>query len=135
MIFPKVKCTVHHGGAGTTEAALRAGVPTIITPMFFDQFAHSRAINMLGVGVGHVHVFKKLTAESLAVSIRRVISDENMIRRSKEVSKFMCKEKGKVAAAEQIDKFIEKTLKGDIDIHWLYPDNIESDLILPEIIL
>jgi len=135
LILPKVKCTVHHGGAGTTEAALRAGVPTIITPMFFDQFAHSKAINMLGVGIGHVHVFQKLTVESLAASIRRVISDEKMIRRSKEVSKFMCKEKGKVAAVEQIDKFIEKTFKGDIDTTWKYLDNIESDLILPEIIL
>lgn len=37
-LFPQVAAVVHHGGAGTTAAGLRAGVPTIIKPFFGDQF-------------------------------------------------------------------------------------------------
>ena len=37
-LFPRCSCVVHHGGLGTTQAALRAGVPSVITPVFGDQF-------------------------------------------------------------------------------------------------
>lgn len=36
-LFPRIAGVVHHGGAGTTAAGLRAGVPTIIKPFFGDQ--------------------------------------------------------------------------------------------------
>merc|ERR1719424_1766648 len=38
-LFAQVACTVHHGGAGTIGTALRAGTPTIVTPVFLDQYA------------------------------------------------------------------------------------------------
>ena len=37
-LFPQMKLVVHHGGSGTTGAALRAGVPSIVKPFFGDQF-------------------------------------------------------------------------------------------------
>lgn len=37
-LFPQVAAVVHHGGAGTTAAGLRAGIPTVIKPFFGDQF-------------------------------------------------------------------------------------------------
>jgi len=36
-LFPRVRCVVHHGGAGTTAAALRAGVPAVVVWHMFDQ--------------------------------------------------------------------------------------------------
>ena len=36
-LFPRVAAVVHHGGAGTTAAGLRAGKPTMICPFFGDQ--------------------------------------------------------------------------------------------------
>jgi sterol 3beta-glucosyltransferase len=36
-LFPQVAAVVHHGGAGTTATALRAGKPTIICPLLGDQ--------------------------------------------------------------------------------------------------
>ena len=36
-LFPQLAGVVHHGGAGTTAAGLRAGCPTIIHPFFGDQ--------------------------------------------------------------------------------------------------
>jgi len=52
-LFPQCCVTMHHGGAGTTSAAMRAGVPTVIFPFLVeDQYVHSAWINRLGVGVG-----------------------------------------------------------------------------------
>merc|ERR1719221_414507 len=50
-LFPQCACTVHHGGAGTTAAAMRSGRPTIITPCFVDQFFYASAAAKAGVGV------------------------------------------------------------------------------------
>ena len=36
-LFPRVAAVVHHGGAGTTAAGLRAGLPTVIVPFTVDQ--------------------------------------------------------------------------------------------------
>merc|ERR1712125_192201 len=38
-LFPQCVAIVHHGGSGTTAAALRSGRPSIVTPCGFDQFA------------------------------------------------------------------------------------------------
>ena len=36
-LFPRVELAVHHGGAGTTAAAIRAGIPSVVVPFFGDQ--------------------------------------------------------------------------------------------------
>ena len=51
-LFRQVDLTVHHGGSGTTAAALRAGKPTIVTPVFLDQWDHAYLVNRLDVGYG-----------------------------------------------------------------------------------
>jgi len=49
-LFPRVALVIHHGGAGTTAAALRAGVPHIIAPVAVDQHFWGQRIAALGVG-------------------------------------------------------------------------------------
>lgn len=49
-LFPQMAAIVHHGGAGTTVAALRAGVPSSIVWHNVDQPAHARRCAALGVG-------------------------------------------------------------------------------------
>jgi vancomycin aglycone glucosyltransferase len=49
-LFPRVAAVVHHGGAGTTAAAARAGAPQVLTPMFGDQFYWAQRICDLGAG-------------------------------------------------------------------------------------
>ncbi len=49
-LFPRLDLVVHHGGAGTTAQALRAGVPQLIVPHIVDQFFHGRRIAELGLG-------------------------------------------------------------------------------------
>jgi vancomycin aglycone glucosyltransferase len=50
QLFPRVAACVHHGGAGTTGAAARAGRPQIIVPHIFDQFQWARWVHAAGLG-------------------------------------------------------------------------------------
>ena len=68
-LFPRMAAVVHHGGAGTTAAGLRAGVPGIVIPHANDQFAWGRRVYELGVGAKSIPK-KKLTAENLAAAIQ-----------------------------------------------------------------
>src|SRR6185503_15302129 len=68
LLFPRVACVVHHGGAGTTAAAARAGVPQVVTPMFGDQFYWSGRVVQLGLGA--TASLSALTEESLANALR-----------------------------------------------------------------
>jgi len=74
-LFPQMAAVVHHGGAGTTAAGLRAGVPGVVIPFSNDQFAWGRRAYELGVGSKPIPR-KTLTAEKLADAIRFVLTKE-----------------------------------------------------------
>ncbi|MFA5899247.1 MAG: glycosyltransferase [Hyphomicrobium sp.] len=67
-LLPHVKATIHHGGAGTTAAALRAGKPTTICPFFGDQPFWAKRVVALGAGPAPL-VRKSLSVESMAAAI------------------------------------------------------------------
>jgi sterol 3beta-glucosyltransferase len=48
-LFQRVSAAVHHGGAGTTAAAVRAGIPSIIVPFYGDQPFWARCLHRKGV--------------------------------------------------------------------------------------
>lgn len=72
MLFPRIAAVVHHGGAGTTASAARAGVPQVITPMFSDQFYWGDRITALGVGVTTPHL--GLSESSLSTALRAALT-------------------------------------------------------------
>lgn len=72
-LFPRMAGVVHHGGAGTTAAAFRAGVPQFVIPHFADQPYWARRAHELGVAVKPVDKFK-LNARSLADGIKMMLS-------------------------------------------------------------
>merc|ERR1712232_674363 len=49
-LMPRCAVVVHHGGCGTTAASLRAGKPTVVTPVAFDQFYWAERVCQMGVG-------------------------------------------------------------------------------------
>lgn len=73
-LFPRMAAVVHHGGAGTTGAGVRAGVPTVITPIYADQPLWGRRIAELGLGPRPIP-FTRLTADRLAASIREAVTE------------------------------------------------------------
>jgi sterol 3beta-glucosyltransferase len=80
-LFSQVAAVVHHGGAGTTAAGLRAGVPSIIIPFFGDQPFWGQRVATLGVGPDPIPR-KQLTVERLAQAIQTAVTDRAMIRRA-----------------------------------------------------
>ncbi len=74
-LFPRVSAVVHHGGAGTTAAGLRAGIPTIVCPFLVDQPYWGERVYDLGVGTKPIPQ-KKLTAKKLAEAIREVTTNQ-----------------------------------------------------------
>jgi sterol 3beta-glucosyltransferase len=74
-LFPRMAAVVHHGGAGTTAAGLRAGVPGIIIPHSNDQFAWGRRVYELGVGAKPIPR-KKLTQEILSRAVDLALTPE-----------------------------------------------------------
>jgi len=68
-LFPHVAAVVHHGGAGTTAAALRAGRPSISVPVGIDQWFWGQRIADLGAGSPPI-AMRSLTPDRLAAALR-----------------------------------------------------------------
>ncbi|NJL99725.1 MAG: glycosyltransferase family 1 protein [Synechococcaceae cyanobacterium SM2_3_2] len=102
-LFPKVSAVVHHGGAGTTAAGLRAGVPSTVIPFFGDQPFWGQRIADLGVGVPPIPR-KQLTAERLAEAIHSVINDRSMRQRAVDLGDKIQAEDGVVNAVAIIQE-------------------------------
>lgn len=92
-LFPRVSAVVHHGGAGTTAAGLRAGKPTIIVPFIADQPFWGKVVSELGVGPQPIPQ-SKLTVDGLTAAIQRVVSDSEMRRRAEAVGEKIRAEDG-----------------------------------------
>jgi UDP:flavonoid glycosyltransferase YjiC (YdhE family) len=73
VLFGQVAAVVHHGGAGTTTVATRAGVPQVVTPQKADQPYFARRVAELGVGV---HEDKTPTFGSLSAALTAVLAPE-----------------------------------------------------------
>jgi hypothetical protein len=66
-LFPRCRAVCHHGGAGTTSAGLRAGLPTIVVPFFGDQFFWGRIVAKAGAGPEPIPI-RRLDTESLTAA-------------------------------------------------------------------
>jgi UDP:flavonoid glycosyltransferase YjiC (YdhE family) len=104
-LFPRMAAVVHHGGAGTMAAALRAGVPSFITPFGADQPFWGQRVADLGVGPSPVPG-KKLTAERLAAAIRTITSDEAMKARARALGEKIRAEDGVARAIEVFHRYL-----------------------------
>ena len=76
-LFPHMAAVVHHGGAGTTAAGLRAGIPSILVPVAADQLLWAQRVGELGVGPKPIPR-ARLTAERLARSVTQACTDQAM---------------------------------------------------------
>jgi sterol 3beta-glucosyltransferase len=106
-LFPRMAAVVHHGGAGTTAAVLRAGKPSVIVPFFVDQPFWGRRVSELGAGTKPIP-FKRLTVEGLASSINVAINSSDIQRRATELSEKILAEKGVANAVEQVENLLSQ---------------------------
>jgi vancomycin aglycone glucosyltransferase len=77
-IFPACRAVVHHGGAGTTAAGMRAGIPTLILWTETDQPVWAAAVTQLKVGAAR-H-FSTTTPKSLVADLRSILTPQYLAR-------------------------------------------------------
>ncbi|MCP2258381.1 UDP:flavonoid glycosyltransferase YjiC, YdhE family [Streptoalloteichus tenebrarius] len=105
-LFPQMAAVVHHGGAGTTGAGLRAGVPAVLTPVLADQPWWAERLRLVGVSPGSAPL-KELSVERLASLIRQAVTDESYRRRARALARRIAVEDGAgkvVMAVERIER-------------------------------
>ncbi|MFF0297986.1 glycosyltransferase [Kitasatospora sp. NPDC004614] len=73
-LFPRMAAVVHHAGAGTAAATLRAGAPSVPVPVTADQPFWARRLTAIGAAVAPIP-FAGLTADRLAAAIRLAVTE------------------------------------------------------------
>jgi sterol 3beta-glucosyltransferase len=101
-LFPRVQAAIHHGGAGTTAATLRYGIPSTVVAFFADQPAWGRTLEQLGVSPA-THRLRTLSAEALATSIRALAGDSRYRQRAQELQQVLSREDGVACTVTAIE--------------------------------
>jgi sterol 3beta-glucosyltransferase len=104
-LFPRCAAVVHHGGAGTTAAGMRAGAPTVICPFFSDQPFWAARIAALGAGPQPLPI-RELTAEGLAARITTAVTDQGMRARTRSIAAQIATEDGVGTTARLVETWL-----------------------------
>lgn len=102
-LFERVDAIVHHGGAGTTGAALHAGKPSLVVPFTMDQPFWGARVFRLGVGARPIPI-GKLTSASLGAALQTMLSDSEMQCRARDFAGLLQAENGARAAANIVER-------------------------------
>ena len=108
-LFPRCTAVVTHGGAGTVAAALQAARPTLVTPVFGDQFTWGRRVQTLGAGPAPIPrrniEAARLSAAGLAAVLRQTVENPHYRRRAAEISRLLQAEDGPGQAADLLEAY------------------------------
>jgi len=104
-LFKHVSAVVHHGGAGTTAAGIRAGKPTIVVPFFGDQPFWGAMVARAGAGPDPIP-YKKLTSSALAEAVRVVLRPETQDK-AKELGEKIREENGAEMGGQSFHRHLD----------------------------
>src|SRR5271156_4112381 len=102
-IFPSCRAVVHHGGAGTLAAGLRAGIPQLILWTLPDQPFFAAQLKRLKAGAGRR--FSTTTEKSLVADLRRILAPQYIARAREMAPRITEPVRSAAAAADQIENF------------------------------
>ncbi len=102
LIFPKVAAAVHHGGAGTTTAAARAGVPQVLLPHILDQYYWAHRVELLGLGPRALPI-ERVTVDALCARISRAVNDPLIQERVNRLAPAVAARNGATSAIEHLE--------------------------------
>ncbi|MEU6196275.1 glycosyltransferase [Streptomyces sp. NPDC047061] len=101
VLFPRMAAVVHHAGAGTTAAGLRAGVPAVPLPIQFDEAFW--AARLVGLGVAPAAVpLRGLRVETLADALRQATRRPEFAQRAAELGRSIQAEDGVTAVVAAV---------------------------------
>jgi sterol 3beta-glucosyltransferase len=102
-LYPRVAAVVHHGGAGTTGAALQAGIPAVVVPFMMDQPFWGARVAALGAGPAPIPR-RRLTADRLAEALRVAVTDETMRSTARALGQMLQAEDGVAEAVRHYER-------------------------------
>ena len=102
-LFPQCAALVHHGGAGTTSAGLRAGIPSVILPFLGDQMFWGNRLASYGIGTEPIFQ-KELTPEKLSEAIAQVTNSHVMSTKATQIGKKIRAEDGVANAVKVLEQ-------------------------------
>jgi sterol 3beta-glucosyltransferase len=105
-LFSRIAAVVHHGGAGTTGAAVAAGRPQVIWPFGVDQHFWAGRMAELGVAVP-VGPVRELTGETLAQAVDRATNDDVLVTRAIELAHRVAAEDGTGTAVAHLERITD----------------------------
>ncbi|MGW2911339.1 glycosyltransferase [Streptomyces asoensis] len=101
LLFPRTAAVVHHCGAGTTAAGVRAGVPAVPVPVQFDEGFW--ADRLVGLGVAPATVpLRRLTADTLTEALLRATRDPGHRERARALGARIREEDGTARVVEAV---------------------------------
>lgn len=100
-LFPHMAAVVHHGGAGTTAAGLRAGVPNVIVPFFADQGFWGRRVKTIGAGPAPVPI-QRLDVDRLTEALVEALTTAEIRARAAQIGRQIQAEKGVSNAVQAV---------------------------------
>jgi sterol 3beta-glucosyltransferase len=103
-LFPQMAAVVHHGGAGTTAASFRAGVPSVVVPFMCDQPFWAKRSHQLGVAPPPLPR-KQLTVHGLARSINQAVKDTRLQQKAAALGSRIRAESGVHRAVDFFHEF------------------------------
>lgn len=106
-LFPRMAAIVHHAGAGTTGAALRAGVPAVPVPVTIDQPFWASRIVALGVAPLSIP-FCELTADRLGDALKTAVGEPIYGHRARTVAAQVDAEDGAGAVSVAVSRLAEE---------------------------
>ncbi len=92
-LLPRCAAMVHHGGAGTTHAALRAGLPSVVVPVILEQQLWGDLVHRAGAATRPLG-FWKATDEQLAAKLRELTATSALAERARELAASLSVEDG-----------------------------------------
>lgn len=102
-VLPRVALAVHHGGAGTTTAVARAGVPQVILPHILDQYYWAHRVELLGLGPSGLSV-ELVTADVLTARIDVALNNPRVRERAAKLGAAVAARNGAMAAVDHLER-------------------------------
>ena len=111
QVLPRVAAIVHHGGAGTTTAAARAGVPQVLLPHILDQFYWAHRVAVLGLGPRGLPV-ELANADVLTDRLDTALNDPRIAARADALAPAIRSRNGVDAAVDHLERLAVDSAAG-----------------------
>ncbi|GBE66725.1 putative glycosyltransferase [Mycobacterium sp. MFM001] len=123
-VLPACRAVVHHGGAGTTAAGIRAGIPTLILWHWLDQPMWAAGVEQLKVGSGQQ--FSTTTRASLVTALRAILTSQYASRAAEVAAQMSTPAESVARAAELLEDAARQRQTGHTSRRQAASKNIHS---------